>query len=555
MLVGKKIAIEVNFLTGRYVATAHHDREQSEWPPHPARLFSTLVAEWAGVEEPDQLEREALKWLEAQAPPEISASAATARKVVAHFVPVNDARLVERNLYARKFAAINAVFEGKETEKIVKILNNERNVEILTKPTRPNKSAIVAAQNMLPERHWKKGKQQRFFPSMAPDEPRVVYTWNAYPRSNLCKVLDQLLCRITRLGHSSSLVSCRVVFDPPSANLVPSSSGIESLRNVQVGQLEELKKHYDRHQGVRSRSLPYTSVRYGPALASLRPEPKQANTAGDWIVFEFDQRSRFFPMTETVSLAAAMRSAIFCYTDNPIPEGISGHDPFGAPTTTPHVAFLPLPYIGFEHADGRLLGFAVSIPKTLDHFSRQALLTAIGNWEKSTDKPNNLIVTLGPQGVLRMSRLRVNSTMASLMPSVWRGPSCQWVSATPIALPRHPGQMKHGSQNARAKAWSKAHAMIEAACTHVDLPKPSRVELAFSPFITGSYPATPFPPFQQNNRNGKRIKRQLIHALVEFNFPVAGPLVLGAGRFLGLGLMRPVQVKKGESSYMDKTDG
>ena len=38
------LAIEVAFLTGRYVATAYNTRTETEWPPHPARLFSALVA-------------------------------------------------------------------------------------------------------------------------------------------------------------------------------------------------------------------------------------------------------------------------------------------------------------------------------------------------------------------------------------------------------------------------------------------------------------------------------------------------------------------------------
>ena len=37
-------AIRVECLTGRYVATAYDDRSRAEWPPHPARLFSALVA-------------------------------------------------------------------------------------------------------------------------------------------------------------------------------------------------------------------------------------------------------------------------------------------------------------------------------------------------------------------------------------------------------------------------------------------------------------------------------------------------------------------------------
>jgi hypothetical protein len=38
------LAIELVFLTGRYVATAYNSRTESEWPPHPARVFSALSA-------------------------------------------------------------------------------------------------------------------------------------------------------------------------------------------------------------------------------------------------------------------------------------------------------------------------------------------------------------------------------------------------------------------------------------------------------------------------------------------------------------------------------
>ena len=89
----ERFGIEVNFLTGRYVATCHNERQRCEWPPHPARLFSALVATWA-EDEQDPAEREALEWLESQGPPAISASGATPRTVVSHFVPVNDTSVV-----------------------------------------------------------------------------------------------------------------------------------------------------------------------------------------------------------------------------------------------------------------------------------------------------------------------------------------------------------------------------------------------------------------------------------------------------------------------------
>ena len=79
-------AIEINFLTGRYVATSHYDRRRPEWPPHPARLFSAMMAEWAASGDPT--EREALEWLEAQPSPSITASDETPRKVASHYAEV-----------------------------------------------------------------------------------------------------------------------------------------------------------------------------------------------------------------------------------------------------------------------------------------------------------------------------------------------------------------------------------------------------------------------------------------------------------------------------------
>ena len=38
------LALEIEFLTGRYRATNFRERYAVEWPPHPARVFSALVA-------------------------------------------------------------------------------------------------------------------------------------------------------------------------------------------------------------------------------------------------------------------------------------------------------------------------------------------------------------------------------------------------------------------------------------------------------------------------------------------------------------------------------
>ena len=183
-----KFSIEVNFLTGRYVATYHNDRQRGEWPPHPARLFSALVATWA-EDGCDPAERDALEWLEAQEPPAIAASAAVPRSVVSHFVPANDASIVGGTWQARKAKRIYGLedqlseellsSEGEVTRKVSQIqkrLAKEREVENQVSHTgNTNPSSAV---QMLPDQ---RSKQERFFPSVTPDDARVTYLWDRSP--------------------------------------------------------------------------------------------------------------------------------------------------------------------------------------------------------------------------------------------------------------------------------------------------------------------------------------------------------------------------------------
>ena len=553
MSTSECFGIEVNFITGRYVATCHNERRDCEWPPHPARLFSALVASWAENEQ-DPAEREALEWLELQGPPAISASGATPRSAVSHFVPVNDTSIVSRSWHERR---ANSVYEltdrlhvelsasGSEVTRKVTQLERKlaRAREVETQVGHPGNTNPSSAFEMLPEQ---RNKQERFYPSVTPYDTRVVFIWRVSPVENMVGIIDLLLQRVTRLGHSSSLVSCRVVQDPPKATHEIGTRG-ESMRIVRQGQLRELERQFSRHQGLRPRSLPHTDIRYCTVDETPRANTlHQPSTAGDWIIFEFTHRSRAVPATRAVELATAMRAAVFHYAADPIPEELSGHLPQGPPTTAPHVAFVPLPYVGFPRADGRLLGIAVSVPKSVGDAARRVLYRAISTWENNAGP--TLKLTLGARGILEMSRLRGPAPLASLRPAVWRRPSRRWASATPLALPKHPGRLSGGSAAARAKAWSVAEATAAAACLQVGLPEPSAVEVSLAAFLVGGRAARQFAPFSQNGRDGRPVRRQLVHASVTFEEPVAGPLMLGSGRFLGLGLMRPTPVPASEGS-------
>ena len=547
-------AIEVNFLTGRYVATAHHDRGQTEWPPHPARLFSALVATYADNDNPDPAERLALEWLEAQPSPAIRASDAVPRSVTAHFVPANDARIVSQGSYERRAHTITELIvqidEARTagTRKTVRTLESrltkQRDVRAIVSSVgnTPVRSAVdIMPPGWISTPDNVRTGQARVYPSVTPSEPRVTYMWESSPEPAAIGAVDRLCARLARLGHSSTLVSCRVVKKKLTPNYVPGDGGTV-LRSVRSGQLRTLEREFMRHRASRSRNLPFTPVRY--QTGTVVPDEESAmkpDTSGEWLVFALRRRSKGYPSTIAVEVASALRGAVLRHADDSTPEGLSGHRKTGRPSTIPHVAFLPLPWVGNEHSDGRLMGAAIAMPEQLDTESRRALLQAVGRWEKVQEP---LILTLGRRGRLKMERVIGLSPLVTLRPGVWSRPAHRWVSSTPIALPTHPGRLSSGTAIARRKAWARAEAAVIDSCRHVGLTEPVDVAVSLAPLITGARPAPAFPAFRQPGPGGRPIARRLVHAAVTFEHPIIGPLVLGSGRYLGLGLMRPMMERR-----------
>ena len=546
------LAIEINFLTGRFVATAHHDRSRTEWPPHPARFFSALVATWADADRPDPIERQALEWIETQPPPSIHAPEGVSRKVVSHFVPVNDATVVSRSPYMNRYTKIKSLLQ--EIEKIDPA-DPRANRKLHQLNNRVRKQRIVAslvsdagqakpgpAMELFPENRI---KQERLYPSVTPVEPRVTYLWNCEPPKRIETALDGLLSRVTRFGHSSSLVSCRLGSDPPSPTHIPGDGGTV-LRAVRPGQLAALEREHANHQASRPRALPFLPARY----RSFHPtqgttQHLKPDTSGELLIFEFAPRSRKVPSTRAAELAAILRATVFHYAQEPFPEGFSGHGRDGSRSTQPHVGYLALPWVGSRHSDGRLMGMAIGIPQVLDTESRRSLLRAVGTWESNAEKAGEpLTLNFGRAGRLELQRIVGVSELVTLRPWVWDKAARQWVSVTPIALPTHPGPLGRGTAAARSKAWERAERAVFNSCQHVGLPEPSSIALSLDPFISGVRPAHRFPAFRQGSGQGKPVTRRLVHASVTFEQPVEGPLVLGAGRYLGLGLMRPIHEER-----------
>jgi CRISPR-associated protein Csb2 len=142
-------------------------------------------------------------------------------------------------------------------------------------------------------------------------------------------------------------------------------------------------------------------------------------------------------------------------------------------------------------------------------------------------------------GQLGCARLRLvdapeRHETQSLRPGRYLRRSRSWSTVTPIALDRHPKGPDARNETAD---------IIAQACERIGLPRPMRVEVFKHPAITGvpsAWPVGGAPRWAGWARPGALAGRPLTHATVTFADPVTGPVILGAGRFFGLGLCLPV---------------
>ncbi len=237
-------------------------------------------------------------------------------------------------------------------------------------------------------------------------------------------------------------------------------------------------------------------------------------------------------ISDTLWLTKTLRDAAISLWQqrfgSPIPEWLSGHTLSGRPSRREngHLAFIALPNVGHEHADGELKGLALAVPQDVTKEEQTLLLDALFPWDEQSGEVQPLELTLGRLGVWRLEQeTRAFPRMVTLRKSVWLGPAERWASVTPIVLDRYP---KRGE--------SEAEEMVAAACERIGLPRPREVVLMPGSLLIGAPPARRFPPLPR--KFGKTLD-QHTHALLIFDEPVRGPVLLGAGRYRGYGLCRP----------------
>lgn len=375
---------------------------------------------------------------------------------------------------------------------------------------------------------------------MTPSDPRVTYLWDdTNPSDQQRAMLDGLLRRVVRLGHSSSLVSVRLVEKPGPPTWRPASDGEAVFRVVESGQLAALERSFERHRELEPRVMPAVLRPYGRAGDQPAQPPPSSTFSDDWLVLRRVE-GPFLPMTATAGLARAARKALMSYAAEPIPEAISGHTPDGRASQQPHLAIVPLPFVGHQHASGAILGVALVLPRSSNADDRTAVFSAVARWEQKyrqedEDTPT-VQLNLGAAGELFLERVEWGSVQASLRSKVWIGPATVWHSVSPVALDRHPGDLRSSDPRKLATAIDEAIEGICRACERIDLPRPTHVEILPAAPWAGSAKARHYPPYPGDVG---RTQRMLTHVRIEFDQHVKGPILLGAGRYLGLGLFRP----------------
>jgi CRISPR-associated protein Csb2 len=498
------LTIEVELLSGRYAATSHNDSRRAEWPPHPARFFSALVAALHDNEPVDPQERDALLWLEKQPPPSLDVDLSVDENVGRRhnldvFEPVND--------------VVMAFKKSKGVEKL---------------------NASDPLSTGIP-----RTKQARTFPHIVPARPRLAFIWSEEPLTRLREALDRLCDRVTRIGHSSSLVRCAILDRPITPTLVPDDAGEMVLRTVGPGQLERLEQEFDWHKGVERRTLPALPKRYGhPRTVRGTRALARSIFSDEWILFERVDGARPLSSRGT-DLSRALRDALVeQHGSQTLPGSLSGHRPDGGPTDRPHVAFVALPFVGHEHADGSVQGCAIVMPRGLAATEREALLRLIAAWERqrAIDSESSVELAGGTLPPVYLKRIELSAKI-SLRPRTWCRPARRFVTATPIALDRNPGNLRSNQHGTAHKAAVEAQQSVAGACERIGLPRPISVEVSLAPLLPGAQPVREFLPWPAKPG---RLVRVRVHAEIRFAEPVHGPVLLGAGRFFGLGLCLPM---------------
>jgi CRISPR-associated protein Csb2 len=305
--------------------------------------------------------------------------------------------------------------------------------------------------------------------------------------------------------------------DPAWATWVPAVIGTPRARDLRVpyqGYADQLAAAFS--DGARAwqvaRAVPYTIE---PGL----PEERQECYAAGWddlVIWGFERGTARISGDQVVHIASMLRRAVMAELGTvpgaAIHPQVSGHGADGLR----HVAFLGLPDAGHPHADGHLLGVALAVPGDLPAGQWRQLMRTLVNSRFASFTPwRDRSVRLEYRG----------AGQRALDPGRWtgrEGGERSWVTVTPIATDGMPR---------KGRSYED---LVDRSFRNLGYPALADLVVSPAPLIEGAV----WRPRAGTMPSG-RPSRPLVHARVTFERPVAGPVLAGSLRSLGLGLMVP----------------
>jgi CRISPR-associated protein Csb2 len=471
-----------------------------------------------------------------------------------------------------------------------------------------------------------RSKQPRTFPRVhVGDAPCVMHWLDAAGVDEHREALDRLCSKVTRIGHSSSLVwmwagegldkgyvenaerwqpeqatgtiHCRKMSEgtldalPGQTQILRIEAFAELVWQIEDAQrvadeakasgdrvtkknanqsLKQAKQVYEKQFGEKFKKSASPPPRLRPTLGlwtgyrrvdSTRGEPKAERTHFDTDVLVLTRiAGPALPVVSTLAVTQALRGAVMAHSGiQPVPQWVSGHkvDGSACDEDAGHLACFPLPFVGHEHADGHLLGVGLAFPRAVDRQERGRLLGPL--LMNSDGQPREVELKLGQLGLWTVRKRDWAERRGTLLPETWTAHpkgATMWASATPVVLDRFP----KADRTKDRTAWTdEVVAIIAGACTRIGLPRPVGIDIDTTCWHRGGPRSVgkrrplrgsvgmgaslgdgfPFYP-----PKGAKASRPQVHVWLEFAQPVVGPILLGAGRYLGYGLCKPMNGSK-----------
>jgi CRISPR-associated protein Csb2 len=365
-----------------------------------------------------------------------------------------------------------------------------------------------------------------------PAEPRVTMIWPGRLDEGHLQALDAMARRLPYLGRSTGIALAAAAVHADDRPIDERPRGMDvfepcdmldgevSLRVPYPGFTAELDAQFAAGRPAWE-AVRYRSYRRRPALSDHADAWVGAGADGivpsvyrDVVVFQF---SGLRPQPQLAAvMTKTLRSAVLRAAREGAPAALHGHGADGRP----HVAFLALPDVGHPHADGHLLGLAVAIPD-LPEEERAAVLRAVLGLRQA-DR-NGLVELAVPRlGMVDLSYQPGLVRPWGASPQRWRRGSRRWVSATPVVLDRYP------------RSADQVAAAVQQCLATVGLPEAVDVQVSREPLLPGGARLRPLD-LPEHVRG-----RLFQHVAVTFDRRVSGPVLVGAGRYLGVGLLAPV---------------